>query len=424
MSLANGTLGHLPTGWQLAKLDDLKAASRYSFVGGPFGSNLTRDDYVAEPGVPVIRGTNLGGDTGQFVDDDFVYVTEEKADSLVQNLAYPGDLVFTQRGTLGQVAEIPSTANHGRYVVSQSQMKLTVDGAKAIPRFVYYYYRSPRAVSYLSQRTQATGVPHINLDILKEFPIILPPIEQQRRIAAILDKADAIRRKREEGIRLTEELLRSTFLEMFGDPATNPMGWGLLPISELVSEMEGGKSLLADAAETESGRYRVLKVSAVTCADYRPHESKPVPSGYVPPASHVVKQGDLLFSRANTTELVGATVYVFDTPPNHLLPDKLWRFVWRDPHAVEPQYIRALFMTTAMKRELGKRATGTSGSMKNISKAKLLMIRIPFPPIELQRKFGKFALAQQTALSARRRGTGNSGSLLNALVQRAFRGEL
>ncbi len=148
MSLANGSLGHLPTGWQLAKLDDLKAASRYSFVGGPFGSNLTRDDYVAEPGVPVIRGTNLGGDTGQFVDDDFVYVTEEKADSLVQNLAYPGDLVFTQRGTLGQVAEIPSTANHGRYVVSQSQMKLTVDGAKAIPRFVYYYYRSPRAVSY------------------------------------------------------------------------------------------------------------------------------------------------------------------------------------------------------------------------------------------------------------------------------------
>src|SRR5205807_2061488 len=107
MSFGNGSMGELPDGWRLGKLDDIKAPARYSFVGGPFGSNLTRGDYVSEPGVPVIRGTNLGGETCQFVDNNFVYVTEGKADSLLQNLAYPGDLVFTQRGTLGQIVELP-----------------------------------------------------------------------------------------------------------------------------------------------------------------------------------------------------------------------------------------------------------------------------------------------------------------------------
>lgn len=251
-----------------------------------------------------------------------------------------------------------------------------------------------------------------------------PPLPEQRRIAAILDKADAIRRKREEGIRLTEELLRSTFLEMFGDPATNPKGWDVVPVAKIVREMEGGKSILADADEEAETPYRVLKVSAATWANYRPDESKPVPADYQPPPSHIVKKGDLLFSRANTTELVGATVFVFDTPPNRLLPDKLWRFVWHDTDAVDPQYMRGLFMTPAIKRELGKRATGTSGSMKNISKAKLMTIPIPVPPVELQRRFGKLAMAQHRLLCERRQGVSSTSDLFGSLVQRAFRGEL
>lgn len=117
-------------------------------------------------------------------------------------------------------------------------------------------------------------------------------------------------------------------------------------------------------------------------------------------------------------------MYVFDTPPNHLLPDKLWRFVWKDPEAVDPQYVRVLFMTAAIKRELGKRATGTSGSMKNISKAKLMTIPIPVPPVELQRRFGRFAMTQHRLLADRREAAISTADLFGSLVQRAFRGEL
>ena len=64
------------------------------------------------------------------------------------------------------------------------------------------------------------------------MPILLPPVAEQRRIASILDKADAVRRKRQESIRLTEEFLRSVFLDMFGDPVTNPKGWEVMPLGE------------------------------------------------------------------------------------------------------------------------------------------------------------------------------------------------
>jgi len=73
-------------------------------------------------------------------------------------------------------------------------------------------------------------------DGVKKIKIPLPPLEEQRRIAAILDKADGVRRKRKEAIRLTEELLKSTFLEMFGDPVTNPKGWRKISLGELLAE--------------------------------------------------------------------------------------------------------------------------------------------------------------------------------------------
>ena len=121
--------------WPHVKLNSIKADQQYSLVGGPFGSELTARDYVEE-GVPVIRGVNLPKDC-RFKDDEYVFVREEKAEQLIGNNAYPGDVVFTQRGTLGQVGLIPKEPRFPRYVISQSQMKLTVNPEKAEAQFVY-----------------------------------------------------------------------------------------------------------------------------------------------------------------------------------------------------------------------------------------------------------------------------------------------
>jgi type I restriction enzyme S subunit len=157
---------------------------------------------------------------------------------------------------------------------------------------------------------------------------------------------------------------------------------------------------------------------------YLAHESKPVPDSYKPPKEHFAKRGDLLFSRANTTDLVGAVAYVENTPPNLLLPDKLWRFVWRKPSSIEPLFIWALFQTPTLRREIGRRATGTSGSMKNISQEKVFGIRTILPPTSLQREFARRVRVLERLKTTQRASLAELDALFATLQHRAFRGEL
>ena len=125
--------------WADVSIAELQAARKWALNGGPFGSKLVSRDYV-EAGVPVIRGANLPNDK-RFSFEDFVFVSEEKADELLANNAHPGDVVFTQRGTLGQVGIIPEDAPFTRFVISQSQMKLTVDKARVDAMWLFHCFR-------------------------------------------------------------------------------------------------------------------------------------------------------------------------------------------------------------------------------------------------------------------------------------------
>ena len=142
---------------------------------GPFGSNIKTDNFVPE-GVPVVRGVNL---TEGFVDDDFVYLSEAKADELKNANAFPGDIVITHRGTLGQVGLIPRRPRFSRYVVSQSQMVLTVDPARTPPEFAFRFLCSQKGQHQLLANTSQTGVPAIArpTSSVKAIPIVLPPVE-------------------------------------------------------------------------------------------------------------------------------------------------------------------------------------------------------------------------------------------------------
>lgn len=122
--------------WKIKKVDEIKADISNAIAMGPFGSNIKTENFVAR-GVPVIRGINLS--KGKLYEEEYVYITEEKADELKSSNAFPGDLVFTHRGTLGQVGIIPFNSKYRRYVVSQSQMKLTCNTKQVNPLFVYYF---------------------------------------------------------------------------------------------------------------------------------------------------------------------------------------------------------------------------------------------------------------------------------------------
>ena len=199
--------------WPLATIESIRAKSRYSLVGGPFGSDLTTCDYV-DDGVPVIRGGNLPGDR-EFLDENFVFVREEKANALIANTAYPGDLVFTQRGTLGQVGVVPLQPSFQRYVISQSQMKLTVAAEKAHPRFVYYFFRHPDTVQKIKNHGLSSGVPHINLGILKAFEIPLPPLDIQQKVVSTLSGYDDLIENNRRRMALLEDSARLLYREWF-----------------------------------------------------------------------------------------------------------------------------------------------------------------------------------------------------------------
>jgi type I restriction enzyme, S subunit len=180
-------VGVIPEEWESASVRRIASCARSAIVGGPFGSDLVSSDYV-DRGVPVIRGQNMNG---RAVSGTFVFVTSTKAMALEANLARPGDVIFTQRGTLGQVSLVPESP-YDCYLVSQSQMKVTLNREAADPLFFYYVFSSAEKQRYLRQNTIQTGVPHINLGILRGIPVQRPPLPEQRAIAGALGDVDAL----------------------------------------------------------------------------------------------------------------------------------------------------------------------------------------------------------------------------------------
>src|SRR3990172_1829020 len=182
-------LGKIPEDWDVKTIDDIKGKKPYSIAMGPFGSNITKDNFLPS-GVPVIRGGNLNSE--KFNELEFVFISEAKADSLKSSNAFTKDIVITHRGTLGQVGIIPVNSKYKRYVVSQSQMKMRCDESIADPDFVFYYLRSPQGQYLLLQNTSTTGIPAIAqpLTSLKKILIPLPNLQEQRYIASLLGTLD------------------------------------------------------------------------------------------------------------------------------------------------------------------------------------------------------------------------------------------
>ena len=188
--------------------------------------------------------------------------------------------------------------------------------------------------------------------------------------------------------RSNKDTNKSRFIEMFGDPLSNEMCWEQAPLSACIESIDNGKSFVCDSEAREGDWPAVLKLSAATYGYYRPEENKAIfdKSQFIEDAA--VRVGDLLFTRKNTPELVGMCAYVYDTPSNLMMPDLIFRlntnkrcnkiFLWKlINHNLFRDCIQAI-------------ATGSAKSMSNISKERLLGLKIILPPIKLQKQFAAF----------------------------------
>lgn len=324
-----------------------------------------------------------------------------------------------QGKTRGTVALL----RHPHATCNQSIVAMTpIDKERLFPEYLYFYLRSQyKQIRNITGDKDRAG---LNIPLLKSIDVLLPSLSIQKQIAAVLEKADILRNQCTQMENELNKLAQSVFLEMFGDPVFNPKGWKTKKLSEIVADLQGGKSLTASEDESNTGNNRVLKISAVTWGEFLPSESKPLPNDYEPPEEHFVKAGDLLFSRANTTELVGATSFVFTTPGNVVLPDKLWRFVWKDEDALSPVFMWQLLSHQGVREQLGKIATGSGGSMKNISKAKLYKFEIIFPDVKKQHLFGDKYLKIRQQLFNLSVAKKQYEEMFQSLMKNAFTGKL
>lgn len=169
----------------------------------------------------------------------------------------------------------------------------------------------------------------------------------------------------------------------------NTMGWSTLPIGEATEDILSGQCLNGDPGILKPGQKAVLKVSAVTYGYFRDDEYKvlrdlgQITKGVYP------QRGDLLFSRANTKEYVGATALIEEDYPDLMLPDKLWKLIFKPE--INPVFAKHFLSNPETRAVLAEMATGTSGSMYNISMEKLRGLSIIVPDMELQEQFVSFA---------------------------------
>ena len=174
--------------WPTVQFQKLAADAKSAF-SKPYGSAITKEDYLPQ-GVPVVRGVNLR--KGIFLDDEFVFIDDTTADRMPGANLAPGDLVFTHRGTIGQVSMIPRSARYPRYVLSTSQVKARLNSNRALPEFYYYWFSSSDGQHELLRNVSTVGVPGLGQPVatIKSLRVPHPPLAVQKAIADVLGALD------------------------------------------------------------------------------------------------------------------------------------------------------------------------------------------------------------------------------------------
>lgn len=175
--------------WEEKKLiDSADRKVKWSFIGGPFGSNLKSSDYVVE-GVRIIQLQNIGD--AEFVNDYQIFTSEEKADELLSNNIYPGDIILSKMGDpVGRACLIPDA--HKRYVMCSDGIRLVVDEELNSKYFIYSLINSIQFRSLVEKTATGSTRKRIGLDELKNLPVLLPKKIEQQKIADCLSSIDEL----------------------------------------------------------------------------------------------------------------------------------------------------------------------------------------------------------------------------------------
>lgn len=347
------------------------------------------------------------------------YTSSENQSKYLNDFQYePSCLVF---GTGGK-ASLHLTTTHFSTSTDCITVKPKPDVGINI-EYVFHYLKGNMQI--LENGFKGAGLKHISKAYISEIQIPYPKeISDQIRIVYLLNKVEKLIAQRKQHLQQFDDLLKSIFLEMFGNPILNERGWNKIQFSDLLVEIDSGKSPKCEVREATKDEWGVLKLGAVTRCEFDETENKALPNDIPPTIRHEVKVGDLLFSRKNTYELVAACAYVFKTRPKLLMPDLIFRFIFKESAEINPIFIWKLLTNNSQRKIIQALATGAAGSMPNISKANLKKVFLPIPPLELQNQFAVIVEKIERIKSHYQESLNNLEQLNGVLYQYAFKGQL
>ncbi|MBB2819280.1 UNVERIFIED_ORG: type I restriction enzyme S subunit [Rhizobium esperanzae] len=382
------------------------------FVDGPFGSNLKASEYV-DDGVPLARIQNVRPNEFRLGQQRFI--PKYKAEELSRHDYRPGDLVIAKMGDPpGDACVVPELAGEG--IIVADVVRFRSDESTVDHQYLAHFLNSPPGRVEFAKHTRGSTRQRVNLSSMKEIRVPLPELNEQRRIAAILDKADAIRRKREQALILADDFLRSVFLELFGDPGDNPMNHPVETFDSLLSiPLRNGIS----PASRGNVIARVLTLTAITGDRFDSSYAKE--GKFLEPisAKDTVNASDFYICRGNgSTDLIGKGFYADQDIPGTAFPDTMIA-AKPNPKKVTPAFLESIWNGPFVRSQIREAARTTNGTFK-INQIAAGAIKIPVPPMHAQLRFQ--AIVDRLARSKEKLAYG--ADLYPALSQRAFGGDL
>lgn len=316
------------------------------------------------------------------------------------------------------IPKLPWKSTFGGFVSA-----LRADTKQIDPRFLYWWFSLDRTQALLRSFGQkTTSISNLNAERCLNLDVPLPPLPEQRRIAAILDQADALRAKRREALAQLDGLTQSIFMEMFGDPATNPKAWARLTLNELMDENGPQNGLYKPSTDYGTG-IPILRIDAfydgvVTKLD----TLKRVRLSESELSLYGLRFEDIVINRVNSIEYLGKSALIPKLNEHTVFESNMMRFtVMRD--VVEPGYVVQFLQTKYIKSQIiscSKNAVNQS----SINQQDVKSFQVNVPPLTLQQTFATRIQAVETLKATHQVALAELDSLFACLQHRAFRGEL
>lgn len=394
--------------WKIEKIGDNFLVTDY-VANGSFASLSENVTYINTPDYAILVRTT---DNTKKWNGNYVYVSKNSFDFLKKSSLLLDDLIIANVGDPGKAFLCPDLGQP-MTLGPNSILVRPLDKNKIMNKYFYYYTTSKTGQRQIQDICSATAQKKFNKTSYRSLEIPLPPFLQQQKIANILDAADELRQNDKALIAKYDELTSALFLDMFGDPVSNPKGWEKVKFDK-VGKLDRGKSKHRprNAPELLGGIYPLIQTGDIANSGGYITEYKSTYSEFGLAQSRLWKSGTLCITIAANIAKTG--ILTFDA----CFPDSVVGFI---PNGKTNNIYTQCWMSFLQK--IIEDAAPES-AQKNINLAILKDLNFPLPPMNLQNQFAERVALIEEQKAIAQASLIKSEELFNSLLQKAFKGEL